>query len=472
MAKIRSVSIALAILLALTLVCPALAQEEEPPEVQGSIKYNSTDIDVNTQHIEFNYAHINTNRATVDCNTGAGVIALNDTDGSVGRNNTQIDANSGKVGYNPGTVTVNNADGAVDLNEGTIITNNGSVKDASSAGIIRDNYGTVEKTSGEIDRSSYTNAAVENNYGTVVLNDSYIYENSGTVNTNNGVITAVALYGEAMVGNNKKDGVIGIVFSDGSVTTNNGTVESNLGTVKGNSQTGTVRENEGTVIINLGTVAVNTGEVRQNAGTVDKNYGTVSDKPGGTVTENFGTWINEDNVTHLGVSYHAEAGSRGLPKDGSAHTSYQAVPGQRITIADCAFTKDGYVFISWKGTDSGSYLPGTVLTVNDPLCLIAQWQKMVGGNPSGTTYTVRLISSADDEDLVYEVGAPFAGFTGVKAGRVDHRTFLPEEAYEARGSENGNTIVSIHPSFLRDFAGTVYITFAFDGGNGFTSVNG
>ncbi len=59
---------------------------------------------------------------------------------------------------------------------------------------------------------------------------------------------------------------------------------------------------------------------------------------------------------------------------GQQNVSYK--PGTVANIAQCPFTREGFIFANWNTKNDGSgttYTSGTPITINDDLILFAQW---------------------------------------------------------------------------------------------------
>ena len=281
--------------------------------------------------------------------------------------------------------TMNNNYGTVTINDG-ILTNNNN--------FVRENYGTVTNNYGEVNENHDTvttngtlpesetaafddNAIVWNNYGTVTTNNKNVTTNNGTVTNNNEGGTVHHNHGGTVDTNDGRVAHNGGPNIKGTINTNNGTVDNNNnGTVGTNEITGTVR-------VNLDTLNTNKGTVDANCGTVGTNEitGTVkNDNYGntyGTVGTNYGTVTEADGTTRYGVQAEGEDNS---------------VPPQKENGVDMDltqfFNKAGYVltgFIQNYGMVNGkvTLLPspttveGTMYTADCPNVLTLIWQAIV-----------------------------------------------------------------------------------------------
>ena len=245
---------------------------------------NAGTISENNGAVTLNSGVIGTNTETgsIETNTGTvGWMGVEET-GEVwvegGGNEGHIDTNSGTVVINTGDIDQNTASGTV----GVLDQNNTPVEGTGNYGNIDNNKGTVTFNAGAGDlpesepeavvigegggesgadptESDYTGATIGTNEGTVLVNNGLIGTNSGVIDTNSGTVGLVA--NEA--GNPVKG------------TGNFGTIDTNSGTVVYNDGDATIGANTGTVHDNFGTVEENSGKVDYNRGTVEENSGTV-----------------------------------------------------------------------------------------------------------------------------------------------------------------------------------------------------
>ncbi len=206
-----------------------------------------------------------------------------------GSNNNNLDSNNGTIEFNNGTVRNNY--GIINYNKepGTVVNN-------CSVGIITNNNSGLEN-------GADTGRGVRYNSGTVTTNNGLVSENmaaeteegfGGRIDTNNGTIT---VNNSGLGDNGNKDGV---KTNYGTITTNNGYVKLNSdknnpdkgkiifnggnGEAVVNSNYGEIRDNAGKVNYNIGKVGDNTGLIDSN-----KSSGTVSENNvGGTINGNYG----------------------------------------------------------------------------------------------------------------------------------------------------------------------------------------
>ena len=80
------------------------------------------------------------------------------------------------------------------------------------------------------------------------------------------------------------------------------------------------------------------------------------------------------------VTFNANGG-------GGAMESQVAEIGSAITLNGCAFSKTGFTFVQWKGSDGKTYRDGQTVTLSDDLVLTAQW-KWIQPSPVGAELTV------------------------------------------------------------------------------------
>ena len=277
---------------------------------------NAGTISENNGAVTLNSGVIGTNTETgsIETNTGTvGWMGVEET-GEVwvegGGNEGHIDTNSGTVVINTGDIDQNTASGTV----GVLDQNNTPVEGTGNYGKIVNNEGTVTFNAGAGDlpesepevvvigedggesgadptESDYTDATIGTNEGTVLVNNGLIGTNSGVIDTNTGTVGLVA---------NEAGNPVKGTGNFGTIDTNSGMVVYNGGDATIGTNTGTVHDNFGTVEENSGMVENNRGgTVEENSGTVDKNAGTV-----GSVDENGNMESGNTGI----VNYNAEGG--------------------------------------------------------------------------------------------------------------------------------------------------------------------
>lgn len=245
------------------------------------------------------------------------------------------------IDNNYGTVSVNN--GTVDKNYGTVGTNVRGVFGDPIAE-INENHGTVLSNGSDVQYGRITNNC----------EDGHVISSTGFITTNNGVVDSNKFYG--------------------IIDTNNGTIGYNDYKIENNNNEVTVNErtitnNYGTVVENRSTIAIS-----NNYGVVTDNYGTVYDKTDadsgktGTVTNNYGKEIKTENgeeVTYVGVVVN-DANSDG----GSALKQF--VKGVAGSLAD--FVRNGFTLKGYKVGTSETVNESTDYTANAPGNITLVWE--------------------------------------------------------------------------------------------------
>ncbi len=210
--------------------------------------------------------------------------------------------NQGTVNKNSGTIDFNASTGLVKDNSGQVINNKGTVKENRSdvsfnqgssdekPAVIEFNYGTLSsnKEYGVVNKNESQAKILNNenlvkvNEGKVVINGvtGTVEDNLGTVTQNSGNVLRVG-DGETktgLVNSNEKNGIIGTVNSNGSVSNNKGEIYKNNGEVDFNSGTGFIKDNFNYVEHNEAKVEYNAknGVINSNRGPVTSNYGTIN----------------------------------------------------------------------------------------------------------------------------------------------------------------------------------------------------
>ncbi len=232
---------------------------------------------------------IRTNNGIVQTNYRGGYIDVNH--GAVHDNKGLINSNDG----NDPTTTITNSYIAkgVHRNDGTITTNSGLVEQNNGGGLVVTNANggvitTNSGTSSDQTIGAQAEKGVNENYGKIINNAGYVWNNNGeiVVNTSTGTVYT------------NSDEVQGTRYKIGR---NDGTVSYNYGLIETN--TGTVESNRSLISGNYGTIRDGGSNARitdQYAGSVNgttsiTNYfgGTLGSEFNGTVTNNF----SDNNVT-------------------------------------------------------------------------------------------------------------------------------------------------------------------------------
>ena len=259
-------------------------------------------------------------------------LTENYTGGNIKNNNSTIELNNGNV-------TNNNEEGSIIDNEGSIANNKGFVGYNGGDGSIDNNYGTVDYNYGgdytgndynDSDDSIEITYGIENNFGTVNLNNGKIKdnkkdkgqigENFDYVGTNNGIID----------------------YNYNFVGTNNGTVENNsVCKVEEDTYVGEIEKNTGEVIQNDGFVYVNdaTGEIVYNSGTVDINAGTIDNNnpnflDSSGVNINIGTIKNNNKGATVGSEDYEDTGNFGVIENNNSELYFNAGENDTENIED------------------------------------------------------------------------------------------------------------------------------------------
>lgn len=390
---------------------------DTPPSIQDN---NGTVVN--------NGGSTNYEKGTVENNSADGTVVNNDKTGTVvnnyglvgtkdGNGNLITDGpsgNSGTIGTNNGTVTINHSGGTIGTNNRTVINNNegGKVTNNEENGIVVNNGGEIQtnrgtvgkKEDGQVVAGSGNKKAISANYGTVISNNAIgivgtntatgkIEINNGTVGTlddNGSPNDQTGNYGT--IGINNKS----VTFNQNGATigTNNGTVLFNYGTVGTNAIDGVVY-NEDTYFENAPRSLYNEDaaapEENPNVDGVGTNFGTVYDKTKeGAKTTYYGlSW--GDNVNNLNsIESFVQAGT---PLNLDAEAAKASLSG---------YTMTGYTaFARNNGTDEKITSDITNYLMKAPVWLKIMWKQIVtavepaSNEPEVKTTTIPTSLSAD-----------------------------------------------------------------------------
>ena len=222
-------------------------------------------------------------------------LNVNADSGEIGTNNGTVTTNNGEIGINAAGATVTTNNGTVTNNNGTVTTNAAPPPGEYVGGVIETNAGTVGDRANPEDDNQGNAGVIVFNEGTVTVNttDANIIQNEGTV-----------LYNYGEVSENAAGGVVECNINE--ISYNDGTVNANVGFVAYNGPDGKVYFNTGTVDVNLGTVA-NACYVAFNFGTVDNDSNSeVRYNAGGTVVggtvDNNGWGLIVDNGKNINIT--------------------------------------------------------------------------------------------------------------------------------------------------------------------------
>lgn len=419
---------------------------DTPPSIQDN---NGTVVN--------NGGSTNYEKGTVENNSADGTVVNNDKTGTVvnnyglvgtkdGNGNLITDGpsgNSGTIGTNNGTVTINHSGGTIGTNNRTVINNNegGKVTNNEENGIVVNNGGEIQtnrgtvgkKEDGQVVADSGNNKAINANLGTVISNNEYgivgtntatgkIEINNGTVGTlddNGSPNDQTGNYGT--IGINNKS----VTFNQNGATigTNNGTVLFNYGTVGTNAIDGVVNNCSGVPVVAAAAADMDSPEEESgvNKGTVTQNFGTVNDVDGKTY---FGlSW--GDNVQNLTLingkmpenadpvnlnDYAAKASLSGYTMTG--YTAFARNNGKDVeitsNITNYLMNAPVWLKIMWKqivtAVEPASNEPEVKTVKNTVPTSLSAGQVKVGAYVRRGNMTFRIIEVTDDAIRVATVG--------------------------------------------------------------------